>query len=114
MSNYRTIVEEHIGRKLTKDEIVHHINGIPGDDRIENLQIVTKGEHSKLHKKMRGDSTMKRINLYIGEDQVSFIKNLGGLSLSEHIRRAIDAYIDELKGNKVSASQSKKVGELDA
>jgi len=46
---HRKIIEEYLGRKLTKDEIVHHINGIPTDNRIENLQVVTRGEHQRLH-----------------------------------------------------------------
>jgi len=33
------VVEKHIKRYLTKDEIVHHINGKKDDDRPENLYI---------------------------------------------------------------------------
>lgn len=46
---HRLIMEATIGRYLRKDEVVHHINGNTTDNRIENLQIMTTGEHTRLH-----------------------------------------------------------------
>lgn len=34
---HRFIVEKHLGRKLTSDEIVHHIDGNPQNNIISNL-----------------------------------------------------------------------------
>lgn len=42
-------MEQKIGRKLERNEIVHHINGNTRDNRIENLQLMTLSEHTKLH-----------------------------------------------------------------
>jgi transposase-like protein len=42
---HRYVMEQHLGRKLTKTEHVHHINGIRTDNRLENLQIVQNNRH---------------------------------------------------------------------
>ena len=54
---HRHVMERKLGFRLRKDVIVHHINGIKTDNRFENLQLMTKKEHSKHHveKKENGD-----------------------------------------------------------
>lgn len=43
------VMESIIGRHLYENECVHHINKIKNDNRPENLRLMTKAEHTKLH-----------------------------------------------------------------
>lgn len=52
----RGVMAAELGRLLRPDEIVHHRNGDPTDDRPENLQVLTRAEHVHMHRAdiMRG------------------------------------------------------------
>jgi hypothetical protein len=47
---HRHVMEKFLGRKLERFESVHHINHDKLDNRIENLEVMTKTTHNKLHK----------------------------------------------------------------
>lgn len=48
---HRIVMERFLGRKLSKSEIVHHINGDRSDNRIKNLKIMLQSKHAKSHYK---------------------------------------------------------------
>lgn len=45
------VVENHIGRKLLENEVVHHIDGDKLNNNIENLDICSVSEHNNCHAK---------------------------------------------------------------
>ena len=58
------IMEQHIGRHLKDDEVVHHKNKVRNDNRIENLELMTFKEHAKFHLKERHELKKKGVMTY--------------------------------------------------
>lgn len=56
---HRVVMENHLGRLLNADEIVHHIDKNKKNNNITNLQLMTQKEHNHYHRLESGRMWVK-------------------------------------------------------
>ena len=49
IGEHRLVVEQHLGRRLDFKEKIHHINGNPYNNDVDNLQALCHDCHKQLH-----------------------------------------------------------------
>ena len=60
---HRYIMEKYLNRKLKHDEIVHHINDNIADNRIENLEVLMRSDHMRLHRTKINNGKFKDLDI---------------------------------------------------
>ena len=68
---HRFIMEKIIGRKLEKNECVHHKDGNKLNNSIDNLELCTRSEHLKKHyKEIGGEENQFKKVYYLPEKEI--------------------------------------------
>ena len=53
MINYRKLMGKKLGRKLCREEIIHHKDGNSMNNALYNLEIISPKQHYEIHRKIR-------------------------------------------------------------
>ena len=75
IAEHRLVLAQKINRPLTTKELAHHIDGNKLKNNINNLKIVTKGEHSKIHYSIKHEDKQKG-QAKLNKEKVIKIKKL--------------------------------------
>lgn len=97
MREHRYVMELSIGRKLTSEEVVHHINGARSDNRIENLRIEDWGQHTSNHHtgRKRPEHEKKTLEILANyREETRRLKSVNE-SLFEACKAALTCYWDD-------------------
>lgn len=57
---HRAVMEKHLGRPLASGEVVHHANHDRADNRLENLEVMSRAEHASHHAKQANRQRNKK------------------------------------------------------
>ncbi len=72
---HRLVLEAHLGRYLETCEVVHHINEIKTDNRLENLYLCSQEEHVQIHNRGSRLSLERRAAIRNGVNAANKRKN---------------------------------------
>lgn len=69
---HRTLTEAELGRKLGRDEIVHHRDEDKANNAKDNREVVPRGKHTSDHNRGRGLSKLRAALRMVKEKKVLY------------------------------------------
>ena len=86
IDEHRLIMEQFLGRKLNKKEVVHHKDGNKSNNNINNLEVMSLSDHSRMHQLGTHHSENTLVKMKIST------KNLWTNGVFDTIKQKISAY----------------------
>lgn len=112
------LIEQNLGRKLDKDETVHHIDGDPTNNSLDNLQVINRKNHCRYHSLTAPSAYQRCVDKYGETAVLERLRKQGfkpghdmrgsgkGILKSEEHKRKIS---ESLKGRKHSEGTKQKM-----
>ena len=57
---HRQVLERALGRRLTRTEVAHHLNGVKTDNRLSNLVVLNRADHVAWHNQIAPKRARRR------------------------------------------------------
>lgn len=91
----RLIMEGHLGRSLTTNECVHHMDGDFLNNSVKNLQVVSRDEHMKFHphsEEVKGKIRKSLVGYYSSEEVTRKVSETSKRIWEERRRKGTDKW----------------------
>lgn len=92
---HRLVMERHLGRALTSDEVVHHIDGNRANNSLDNLEVTNRSSHADHHLRSLAPTQVREIRerLASGERGTDLAKTYGvGIATISRVRNRRHGY----------------------
>ena len=104
---HRYIMETILGRELESNEVVHHKDGNKLNNNPDNLMLMTKSEHARLHMTL-----LSNFNLRTKEERSDDLHKAWESGAYEHLKKPVASF-DKNTGELIKIYESAKIAELE-
>ena len=101
VDEHRYVMEQHLGRPLEPNEVVHHKDGDKRNNDIDNLELTSRSEHSRMHRLGQVGTQEMRENL-----------SKARKGKASKNRRLTQEQVERIKELAASGYTQRKIGEI--
>lgn len=106
------LIEQSLGIKLDKNETVHHIDGNPANNSIDNLQVISRRKHCYYHTINAVSAHQRCIDKYGEDDTFERLRKQGfkpGHIMTKECREKISKTLKARNSGGVAKRQTQRI-----